>query len=346
MKMALFSTLWDEEQLSIIFQNPIIIVSVFLVSLVLLFLQISRRSNSKLNLPPSPPRLPIIGNVHQLGALLHQSLRQLSQNYGPDLLLLHLGETPTVVVSSADVVREMIKSHDVVFSNRPKSTEPDILLYGCKDVTFSNYGEYWRQIRKMVVVELVSMKRVQQFQFVRDEEVSLLVSKVRKASLSGDCINLSDMFFGIANNIVSRCVIGQSIGELEDGKSRFGELSKRFMSQFIEFSVGDFFPRLKWVDVVRGFVGRLKSTFVEIDSFFEKVIEEHEAVLETDHDCGSDSNKNFVNILLRLRKQGMLDFEFTRNDLKALLVVHIYMIFICLLQYSYILHTNLKNSSN
>ncbi|KAF3436756.1 hypothetical protein FNV43_RR19507 [Rhamnella rubrinervis] len=312
---------WHEEQLlSTFFQNPFLIVSVFLISLVLLFIQISRRSNDKLNLPPSPPRLPIIGNLHQLGSLLHQSLQQLSQIYGPDLLLLHLGQTPTIVVSSADLVREMIKSHDVVFSNRSQSTATDFLLYGSKDVSFSNYGEYWRQVRKVIVVELLSTKRVQQFQFVRDEEVTMLVNKVHKASLNGDSINLSDMFFGTSNNIVSRIVIGQSIAELEDGKSTFGELSKRLMSQLVEFSVGDFFPRLKWIDVVRGFIGRLKSTFVELDSFFDEVIEQHEALLESDHDCGSDSNKDFVNILLRLRKDGMLDFEFTRNDLKALLV--------------------------
>ncbi|KAF3438716.1 hypothetical protein FNV43_RR21480 [Rhamnella rubrinervis] len=214
----------------------------------------------------------------------------------------------------------MIKSHDVVFSNRSQSTATNFLLYGSKDVSFSNYGEYWRQVRKVIVVELLSTKRVQQFQFVRDEEVTILVNKVRKASLNGDSINLSDMFFGTSNNIVSRIVIGQSIAELEDGKSTFGELSKRLMSQLVEFSVGDFFPRLKWIDVVRGFIGRLKSTFVELDSFFDEVIEQHEALLESDHDCGSDSNKDFVNILLRLRKDGMLDFEFTRNDLKALLV--------------------------
>ena len=45
------------------------------------------------------------------------------------------------MVSSADMVTEITKKHDVIFFNRPKTTAGDILLYGCKDVAFSPYGE-------------------------------------------------------------------------------------------------------------------------------------------------------------------------------------------------------------
>jgi len=111
----------------------------FLFSFLFIFKCI--RSSGKPNLPPSPPKLPIIGNLHQLGSLPHRSLQALSKKYGP-VMFFYFGYAPTLVVSSANMAREMMKTHDILFSNRPKTMATNSLLYGCTDLAFSSYGEY------------------------------------------------------------------------------------------------------------------------------------------------------------------------------------------------------------
>jgi hypothetical protein len=220
----------------------------------------------KPNLPPSPPKLPIIGNLHQLGTLLHRSLQALSNKYGP-LMFLYLGDVPTLVVSSLDMAREMMKNHDIIFSNRPQTLAGNILLYGCKDIGFSPYGEYWRQAKKICVLELLSLKSVQSFQYVREEEVEALINNIRDSCLKGASINLSEMLIATSNNITSRCTLGQKF-EGENGKSRFGQLTRRAMKLFSTFCFGDFFPSLGWIDVLTGLIPSLKATFRELDVFF------------------------------------------------------------------------------
>ncbi|KAL5544079.1 hypothetical protein UlMin_007863 [Ulmus minor] len=289
----------------------IIIFSLFLLSL--LFLFIRSRNPKNLKSIPSPPRLPIIGNLHQLGTHPHRSLKALSRKYGP-IMFLQLGHVPTIVITSADIVREIFQTHDVVFSNRPKTTAAQILLYGGQDVGFAQYGEQWRQSRKICVLELLSFKMVQQFQHVREEEVALLVDRIREACFNGSSVNLSEMLIATNNNIVCKCTLGKSFVE-EDGRSSFGELSRTVMVYLMAFCVGDFFPYLRWIDVLRGFNRRLKRTFRALDQLFDEVIEQHEAVIE------SDDGSNMANILLRFQKDaGKLDFEFTRDNLKAILL--------------------------
>ncbi|GMN56900.1 hypothetical protein TIFTF001_026008 [Ficus carica] len=60
--------------------HPSVIVSFFLLLILLLF-QRNRSSGNKLSLPPSPPRLLAIGNLHQLGTYPHRSLGTLSDKY-------------------------------------------------------------------------------------------------------------------------------------------------------------------------------------------------------------------------------------------------------------------------
>ncbi|CAN6713772.1 unnamed protein product [Malus baccata var. baccata] len=298
-----------------VFLLPLIILSAFI-----LFSLTKSSSNGdekrKLKLPPSPPRLPLIGNLHQLGTFPHQSLHALSKKYG-DLMLVHLGKVPTLIVSSAEMAKEVMKTQDIAFCSRPKATAPGILFYDAHDIAFAPYGEYWRQVRKICVLELLSLKRVSQFQYARVEEVSELVEKIREASSlnGGGPIVLSDLLVATSNNIICRCILGQKF-EGEENKW-FGEVTKDLMCQLMSFSFTDYFgPRTNWLDRARGHIKHLTSIWSEFDRFFDKLIAEHQAAEKE----GKPRKKDFVDILLQVQKDGN-DFELKSDHLKALLQV-------------------------
>ncbi|KAK9119884.1 hypothetical protein Scep_017977 [Stephania cephalantha] len=269
-------------------------------------------NSSKSNLPPSPPKFPAIGNIHQLGTLIHRSLRDLSHKYGP-IMLLHLGAVPVVVVSSGDIAREILKEQDVNFANRPFTTAANELLYGCTDVGFSPYGEHWRKLRKICVIDLLSTKRVQSFKFVREEEILCLLEKIKAAGMKKSPVNLSKQFFALSNNIITRCALGKKYDE----KDKFMELTKQVSELLQAFSFGDFFPSLKRVDLLTGLLKRLKRTSHGLDAFFEQVIEEH--IRERKHNNDYLNKKSdCVDLLLKLQNNNQ-DINLTRVNIKALI---------------------------
>lgn len=311
---------WSHEQITEALSSPFCLSLFFLVSVLFVFKFAIGKSKSKTNPKqlPSPPKLPIIGNLHQLGTLPHRSLRDLSLKYG-DMMLLQLGQKhpPTLVVSSADVAMEIMKNHDRVFSNRPQHIAPKILLYGCDDVGFGLYGEKWKQKRKLCVSELLNMKSVQSYHFVREEEVEELVNKLREASLNDACVNLSEMIISTSNNIVCKCTLGRKYEGDNEGNVK--KLARKVMIYLQAFAVGDYFPSLGWIDVLSGKIGKFKETFRELDSLFDQVIEERLA-LKKNMENDQFKKKGFVDILLQLQEGGMLGFELSNNDIKALLM--------------------------
>ncbi|KAI3944841.1 hypothetical protein MKW92_002208, partial [Papaver armeniacum] len=277
-------------------------------------------SNMKLNLPPSPPKIPILGNFHQLTPIIHQCFYRMSATYGP-LILLHWGKRPILVVASAETAFEITKTHDLVFADRLATKAANMIFCGGNDIILSPYGERWRQLRKFCVLQLLSLKRVKSFKYVREEEVDKVIQKIDRSYREGDMINLTAMLSTMSNSIIFRCSLGENFNE--DYTQRFIELMKK-ATRLIEssFSLAEFFPCLKWMDIITGLDGKLRKISRELDTFFNQVLDDqilYNSSIKQSVRNKVDHKRNFIDILLHHAEKEP-NLNLTRADMKAIIM--------------------------
>ena len=274
----------------------------------------ARRQNQCL--PPSPPKLPIIGNLHQIGELPHQSLWRLSQKYGP-VMLLHLGRIPTVILSSAEAAREAIKVHDLDCCSRPVMASTRRLTYNYKDMAFGPYSEYWREIRKIGVLEVFSVKRVQSYRYVREEEVSSLINSISQSSTSATLVDLSEKLFTLTASITFRVAYGKSFRGSNLDNEKFQELVHGAEALMGSFDASEYFPYVGWImDRLSGRRQRLERVSNELDSFFQQVIDLHLSPNRTEKE-----HEDIIDVLLRIEREQNDPGRFTKDNIKAVLLV-------------------------
>lgn len=227
-----------------------------------------------------------------------------------------------LVISNAEAACEVMKTHDLVFSNRPHRKMFDIFLYGSKDVASAPYGQYWRQIRSICVLHLLSAKKVQSFRALREEEISIMMEKIRKCCSSASSlmhVNLSDLFSTLANDIVCRAALGRKYSG-EGGSMLHEPLNE--MTELLGSSViGDYIPWLDWLGRVNGVYGRAKRVAKELDDFFDEVVEEHLSKRGHGDDADGEGHNDFVDILLCIQKTNAVGFQIDRTTIKALILV-------------------------
>lgn len=266
-------------------------------------------------LPPHPPGLPILGNLHQMGALPHRSLWEMAQRHGP-VMMLRLGTVPTLVVSSAGAARDVLKTHDADCCSRPDTPGPRRLSYQHNDVAFSPYSEQWRERRKLLVVEFLSKRRIQATWYARETEVGKLVSGLAVASMNGqEPVCLEDHVFGYMDGIVGTVAFGNMYGtEHFAHKEHFHHVIDEAMVVRSSFSAEDYFPNTlgRLVDRLTGVASLREMVFKEFDAFFEMMLGQAKP--------DNAGCVGLIDVLIRLMKeQQQGSFTVSRDVVKGLL---------------------------
>ncbi|KAL9817313.1 Cytochrome P450 71A19 [Arabidopsis thaliana] len=211
-------------------------------------------------------------------------------------MLLHFGRTPVLIVSSADVAHDVMKTHDLVCANRPKTKVVDKILSGGRDVAFAPYGEYWRQMKSICIQNLLNNKMVRSYEKIREEEIKLMIEKLEK----------SELFIFTLTVALGRKYSGKKDDiDVEN-------IVRTFAALLGEFPVGEYIPSLSWIDRLRGLDHKMEVVDKRFDEFLERVVKEHE---EADKETRSD----LVDKLLTIQSDKTGQFELEKSALKLII---------------------------
>ncbi|XP_052181447.1 6,7,8-trihydroxycoumarin synthase-like [Diospyros lotus] len=283
---------------------------------IILFLFLRKgKKNGGIHVPPGPPQLPLIGNIHQLNkSILFRHLWELSKTYGA-LMSLQLGSLPVLVVSSAKMAKEVLKTHDAAFAGRPPMVSFRKLSYNGLDIGLSPYSDNWREMRKICILHIFSSKRVQSFRSIREDEVSKMMRKIHKLTSESKPINLSEMLISFTNSVICKIALGKSYDDGGCGRSRFHEVLDEVQDLTGGFFFADYFPCMSWVDKLTGRSFRLERTFRALDGFFQEVIDEH-----LDEKSRKIGTKDIIDVLLQLNNDGLSAIDLSMDHIKAVLM--------------------------
>uniref|UniRef100_A0A0E0DCL1 Cytochrome P450 n=1 Tax=Oryza meridionalis TaxID=40149 RepID=A0A0E0DCL1_9ORYZ len=296
-------------------------LAVSVVSIVTISKLVYRATNKpRLNLPPGPWTLPVIGSLHHLvmrSPSIHRSMRALAEKHGP-LMQVWLGEVPAVVVSSTEAAEEVLKNQDARFADRFITTTLGAITFGGGDLAFAPYGERWRHLKMLCTQQLLTAARVRSFRRIREEEVARLVRDLAASAAAGEvAVNLSEKIARLVNDIMVRCCVGGR----SKHRDEFLDALCTALGQTSWLTVADLFPSSRLARMLGTAPRRALASRKKMERILEQIIQEREE-MTTDRSGDGEvgpTNECFLDVLLRLQKEGDTPIPITMELIVMLL---------------------------
>ncbi|CAL8995827.1 unnamed protein product [Prunus brigantina] len=300
----------------------LIIISVF-VSLIFLLRAFVRKAavvGSKSREAPEPAGAwPIIGHLHLLGGgdqLLYRTLGAMADKYG-SAFNIRLGSRRAFVVSSWEVAKECFTVNDKALASRPTTVAAKHMGYNYAVFGFAPYSPFWREMRKIATLELLSNRRLEMLKHVRTSELDTGIKElqnlwVQNGSSRPVVVELNRWLEELTLNVVVRMVAGKryfgASPKCDDGDE--ARRCQKAIGQFFHligiFVVSDALPFLWWLDL-QGHEKTMKKTAKDLDAILGGWLLEHRQRRVLSRDKGkTEADEDFIDVMLSLQEEGQL----------------------------------------
>lgn len=280
-------------------------------SLILILRFVFTRKTGDVKAPPrAAGALPIIGHLHLLsgeGGLPHRVLASLGKMYGP-IFTLNLGAHEALVVNSAEMARECYTTNDKSFADRPRSAAVELLGYNFASFGFVPYGPYWRGLRKIAVLDLLSPSRLRMLSHVRTSEVKFLMNDLYKVWAEGKgstgkvvVEEMEKRFETLVFNVVLRMIAGRRYTTGDKEGDHVKNTIKDYVHELGTVVVGDVIPWLRWLDF--SFQKKVKKTAEEYDVIMEDWIKEQREKMSSGKPVDPKDEVFVASLLTRLNSE-------------------------------------------
>ena len=182
-------------------------------------------------------------------------------------------------------------------------------------LSLSPYGDYWRQLRKICVIELLSAKRVRSFHMIRKEEVSNLIRLIIE-SCSRFPVDVGEKISSFTYAVISKAAFGKECGDHDSLTSAMREVTELSSG----FCVADVYPSVKWMNRIGGMRTKLEKLHQRIDGILQIIVDQHRERRRT---VGGkvEGEEDLVDVLLKLQEDGDLELSLTDDNIKAVILV-------------------------
>ncbi|CDY27378.1 BnaC04g50270D [Brassica napus] len=286
------------------------ILSCFFIIAMVRFRRSSTRSAM---LPPGPPPLPIIGNIHQVGKLPHRSFADLSRTYGP-IMHLKFGSLNTVIVTSPEAAREVLRTHDQILSGRMSpNTIRSINHHKVSVAWIHPSSARWRLLRKLSVTNLFSPQRIDATKALRMKKVQELVRFMEASSEREEAVDISRASFITTLNIISNILFSVDLCSYGSEKSNgFHDSIIGGMEAAGSPDLANFFPFLRFLDL-QGNTKKMKLCSERLFKVFRGFINTKTAEKSLRNNPKDAPNSDFLDVLLH-------EAELENDDIEHLLL--------------------------
>ncbi|KAK7686214.1 hypothetical protein QCA50_010434 [Cerrena zonata] len=123
------------------------VTAVLIIGIVWVVYRLSKVGSREPGLPPGPPTLPLLGNLHVFETRgIHLKLTEWARMYG-DIYSIKFGPQSSIVISSPKLLREYVDLKGAMTSDRPP-VYVDELISNSMELPLMRYDEKWRIMRK------------------------------------------------------------------------------------------------------------------------------------------------------------------------------------------------------